>query len=377
MKRKVGLICFALVLIISGIPSNNQVDADLVFKTIIKGVVTDAETGQPVENALVMIRNYTRDIYHYYETESNGSYEISIGSFGNFCLEVQGPIHEFKSTEVEINAFEEKKMDIEIIRYKHNVMVLFYNQDVRYPVDNLKVTITGDMGNQTLYQTANNGWLNLSLEEGIYSLRTDDEFFNPLILDMNVSENRCYRTFNGLSVSNVFENASKKINPNPIVVNPGEFAAVKITNNEPTSMFLTSESDERVTIIEMTGIMYDKYRSIKTGVPYEHSEDPVLEYDSKIGSSYGGGGTVVVWELPYYIVFENNNSVPARVAYELYYEYGNPSVDRIESGPLNPSLIDEDEEEDSKSTSALSFTLFILIVLIFTFILVSITKRKK
>jgi len=324
-----------------------------------------------------MIRNYTKDIYHYYETEPNGSYEISIGSWGNFYLEVQGPIHEYVSNEIEITVFEEKNMDVELRRYEHNVMVLLYNHDVRYPLDGFNVTITDEVGNRTIHQTAHDGWLNLTLNEGIYSLRADNEFFDPLDLEMNVTEDRCYRTFRGLSVSNVFENASKKMNPDPIVVNPGEFTAVKITNNEPTSMFLTAKSDEKVTIIEMTGMMYDKYLSINTGVPYEHTEDPILEYDSKIGSSYGGGGTVVVWELPYYIVFENNNSVHAGVTYELYYEYGDPSIEEIERGPLNVSVIEEDEKEDSESTATLSFTIMILCALIFTLIMATITKRKK
>lgn len=377
MKGKMGFICIALILIVTWIPSLDEADGELVHKTIIKGVVTDSETGLPVEGALVMVSNETKELYHYYRTEANGSYEISVGSRGNFQVVVQGPVHEFVSTDISIELFEEVELNFTITRHEHNFMVLFCNDEIIYPLDNQEVVILDEEDNFTPYHTASDGWLNLTLPSGNYTMMVDKQYFDPVIRDFQITNDSYFMFRESLRTSNVFENASKKMVFNPVIVEPGEFAAVQITNDEPTSMFLMSHSDEHVIIMKMTGIMFDKYISEKTGVPYEQDEDPPIEFDSRIGPSYGGGGSVTLWELPYYIVFENNNTVPATIEYEIFYDYGDPSFVSIERGPLDPDPEVIEEEDEEGSLPALSLSSMILVLAMISLVLMISRSRRK
>jgi hypothetical protein len=331
----------------------------------------------PVKGVYVMIRNYTREIFFYYLTEEDGTYEVNVGTSGNFFIEVDGPAHHFTVKEVEISLFEEKDVDFQVERYEHNVMIFFYNQDEIYPLKNFEVQITDEYSMTNTYHTMNNGWLNLTLETGNYSIISKNDLLQTYEEDFNVSDEKIFRRYEHLYVANVDESASRSISDVFTTISPRSFRAVKLTSSEPTSMYLKAQSNEEITIIEMTHMMYDKYLSDHTGALYPHDEPPVIDYDTKVGPAYRGGGTVDMWRIPYYIVFENNNSVTAEVEFELFYEYSDPIIVSLEEGPLSPVVYEEDD--DSDPSSALSYTplsTILLSIFLFTISMIML-KRKK
>jgi hypothetical protein len=323
-----------------------------------------------------MIRNYSREIFFYYLTEDDGTYEINVGTHGNFFIMVEGPSHHWEMKEISISMFEEKVMDFQIERYEHNFMFFYYNQDEIYPIEDLEVQITDEADITKVYFTGDDGWVNLTLEPGNYSIITVNDLFQIYEDDFSIPENEVYIGIRNLYVANVDESASRSISDVIITIPPKSFRAVKLSSSEPTSLYLSASGNEKTTIIEMTQMMYDKYIEYHTGAPYPHDEPPIIEYDSKIGPTYGGGGSVAMWRIPYYIIFENNNSVSAEVDFDLYYEYGDPVIVDIEEGPLSSVIREDDDESDGSSDSSfVSLGTAILSMALFTLTFVMLKRR--
>jgi len=369
------LVFILIFFIFASIMTNVNVKGEEVSRTTIRGTITDSETGLPVKDAYVMVRNYTREIFFYYITSENGSYEFSIGAEGNFIIEVDGTAHHYYSTEISIGRFEAIVIDIQIDRYEHNFMAFFYNEDRMYPLENLDVIITDEGRDEETYQTDQLGWLNTTLEYGNYTFRTSRDFLHTQEDSFNVSYNKVYRRYYQMRAVNVFENASKKLTTEPLIIPSKEFRAIRIINEEPTHMYLDFQADDKVTFTKLTQKMFDMYLSVHTGEPYPHEEEPCYDYDGRFGTMYGGGGTIGVWTIPYYIVFENNNTETITIEYDLYYEYGEPRIASIESGPLEP-VVDLDEVETTPNAlSALSLSTVIFSVMMMSYILVKMRRK--
>ncbi len=376
MKGKVGILLLLCVIGTIGftVPLNNAEGIE-ILPTIIRGRIIDAETGTPVENAYVSATNISKDLHFYFQTTEDGFYELNVGTTGNFSVNVCGPAHHVNRKEVSIQLFDEIDLDFQMERFELDVMLCFFNCDKSYPITHLETIIKDQNGNETTYYTGSDGRLNLTLEYGSYSVRTYRDHLETFEEVFNISRNEVLFRCVSLSPSNVNESASKKLTPGPLLIPPKKFQSIRIDDTGPNSLFLRVRSSRSITVIDMTPMMYDKYLSIHTGIPYLHDEQPCMEFDSRLGPSYGGGGTVRVWKLPYYMVFENNNTVSAEVDIELFYEFGDPYIGGIEEGPLEPPL--PDDEEDVSSSLGSNPMLIILISILFVFSLTMIFEKRR
>ncbi|MGA1873114.1 MAG: carboxypeptidase-like regulatory domain-containing protein [Thermoplasmatota archaeon] len=337
-----GMTLVVLVLLISSMLLSllSYADGEVEAPTLISGTVTDSETGLPVEGAFVAAVNSTRDLHFYYRTEADGSYSFNVGSPGGFTIAVYTESHEYRVREVEVDLFDQETVDFQLVKHDHNVRVHFYSWDDEYPLFALEVIITDSTGLETFYLTEPDGWLRLELEDGDYHIRTHRDHLETYERNFTISENEVLVETVNLRPVNVYGDASLIVFHDVIYIPPKEFRAVVIEDEEPTEMWLSVNSDVRITIQQMTQNMFDKYLEKHTGAPYPHEEPPILEYDSRLETK-GGGGSVTVWKLPYYVVLANNETESALVSVDLRYEYGSPIVSGVLGGPLEPYVLEE------------------------------------
>ncbi|MEA3558235.1 MAG: hypothetical protein U9R75_03180, partial [Candidatus Thermoplasmatota archaeon] len=96
-------------------------------------------------------------------------------------------------------------------------------------------------------------------------------------------------------------------------------------------------------MMEMTDDMFIYYRAKLQGENLSLYKEPCIEYDTAIGPSYGGGGDVVVWSDPYYILFINEEQESAKCDLVVKYDYG-----ELESIGYEVLSLDADNENEMK-----------------------------
>ncbi|MBN1539623.1 MAG: carboxypeptidase regulatory-like domain-containing protein [Candidatus Thermoplasmatota archaeon] len=354
---------FLMVLLLL-LPAAPIVKGEVEAPTLIRGTVTDSETGKPIPGVYVAVVNRTKDLHFYYVTDDDGSYSLNVGTGGVFKVGAFSTSHEELVKEVEIGLFNNVIVDLQLVRYEHNVRVHFYSWDIEYPLFALDVGITDSMGRETRYLTDPEGWLRLHLDNGNYTIRSYRDFLETYEEDFTISENRAFYAPVDLHPVNVNTSASLNVFHNNIYIPPKEFRAIVIEDEEPTAMWLRVNSDVMITIQQMTHEMYHSYLDSLAGIPFNSDKPPYIEFDKRIVMAYGGGGTVTVWQLPYYILLANNETESALVSVDIRYEYGSPIVSEVIGGPLEPGSPGPEPREFGISSVFVLIAAAILIALV-------------
>lgn len=340
----------SLLLVLFLFPMVPPVKGEVVAPTMISGKVTDSETGKPIRDVIVAVVNWSKDLHFYYVTDEDGSFSVNVGTSGVFEVKAYIPSHEEMVKEVEVGLFDQVIVDIQLVRYEHNVRVHFYSWDEEYPLFALDVGITDSGGNETRYLTDPDGWLKLRLVDGNYTIRSYRDFLQTYEANFTITENKVFSRDANLHPLGVNYSASLIVFHNNIYIPPKEFRTLVIEDEEPTVLYFKAHSDVPISVAHMTQDMFDLYLEKHTGKPYPNKELPRLPYDFYIGTGYGLAGGVTVWKVPYYLSFENNGTEAALVSVDMRYQYGSPIVSEVLEGPLEPRSTDPGPKEMSFSS---------------------------
>ncbi|MEA3559239.1 MAG: carboxypeptidase regulatory-like domain-containing protein, partial [Candidatus Thermoplasmatota archaeon] len=170
------LISLFLTALCSGASQGAKEDLEEAT-TFIFGYVVDADTGEPVEDADVWITNRTYSRLFYAETDELGYYEIQVGGPGNYLVEAYSPIHEWTITEVEIDYFEWKEINLSLNRYDHDVYFYLQTSNMEGTFEGARIRIfdlngvfdpNGDISSFELF-TDEEGKAAVDLDPGNYS----------------------------------------------------------------------------------------------------------------------------------------------------------------------------------------------------------------
>ena len=234
-------------------------------------VVTDEETGEPVNGAKVKITNPDGTTTTY-TTDSNGKIEIPNTKIGNYDIVVTEIPEGYnvttgKTATVNVKENQTTTHEAEIASKKGNLVVVVTDEDTNGPVNGAKVKITNPDGTTTTYTTDSNGKVEiLNTKVGDYSIVVDEV---PAGYKVSTGKTATVEVKENQTTTHEAEIVQAKGNLVVIVTDedtdePVSGAKVKITNPDGTTTTYTTNSNGK---IEISNTKIGNYDIVVTEIP--------------------------------------------------------------------------------------------------------------
>ena len=374
MRRHVGTLLI-LVLVLGSLPYASQGEY-VGLETIIEGRVTDADTGDPIENVTIYVRNLSLELFFTTTTDRNGEYEIQVGRSGNFTVIPIVNIYREITLNVPLGSmFETYRLDIAL--YKHETNVYGICGKEGWILSNFTILFRDRDTSELKYEviTDGNGRFETSLPPGNYTAIMQDELFPRTTHDFTVEEGR--REFLSLQFNTSVDRQSPDhlFHQDSIVVPPHSQVLFVFETELESRMLLSTRNTGRMDVIELSLDMYNYYFN---GTPDYEPEDyttPYLAFDFMLKNTTGGGGDVSVWRSPYCILIRNWNDEEHICRLSLEYDYGNFKKIGYMNSTI-PAFVEEEvvEKRNGDEKNYLFAVSFVLLILVMAYLITAHMK---
>jgi hypothetical protein len=354
-----------------------QTSADETFPTTtFVGRVTDIDTGDPIFNATVYIRNYTMEAYFFGQTDEQGIYSIQVGKGGIYVVDVMHDVYEFVTTESDISTWEEKRLDLRMRHYENNCNIMVEKDGRFLPFYNAIVELV-EVPNGSFYRLRSDidGWANITIPPGNYTLTAYAPHYRASIRSIDIGTDDYCFTFVSIGPESVSKDAPNILIDETYTIPSRSAFVLGIVTEEEYSLYFQFRSDRRVSSYTVPGENLESFLNWTKGIPVDNSSIPL--YDGALLDGRNGGMTYSTWTDPCHIVIVNNGTDPTKVQVTLKYEYG--TFDLIE-----PSFISLDKEEkdnlrwiEIKAGPAIASFFLLMIGLIIIIVYFGIRRDRK
>lgn len=356
-----------LVLLAILIPSGSSWDggAEEMVGTFIYGRVTENGTGIPLKSHWIEIVENQLEFHYYTYTDENGEYSVQVGGKGTYYVLVYDQTYWPVQMIVVMDRSEDRRVDFQMVRPEHDLYIRVHSYNERTFFEGAVVTLTdlNDTGRIVVGTTGRDGWLNITVGPGNYSVNGSWGVFTDHMGSIRI-ENNSYRMMNlelwppraDMDSPNLFIKKVVDIPPNSMYV-------YSIGSDEMYFFHTQYQATSRVAMYGIPGYFIDNFWNWTINLSGTAANEPWPCYDVGIGPARGGGGSMDTWMVPYRIVFVNRENVSSTVTFTIRYEYG-----QFYELPEGYVLFVGDSDEEEKGTNGL----LIFFPILFFVILVSI-----
>jgi hypothetical protein len=224
------------------------------------------------------------------------------------------------------------------------------------------------------FVSASDGWANFSLDPGNYSADVGwaSLYTGRTLLDLRSRDSFVQQIW--MQPPAAKEDSKNIFLWDTMDIPPHHLGIVKFGSPDQYSLLCKFRSDRPVTYFTVEGHYINELLNwTKKGKEGDEMMDP--DGGGIVLRAYGGGGGILTWADPTYVVFMNEGNDTARVSYELRYEYGEFTDLGVEIIPLGSA-----GGENGKTELYFLFPILFIILLfaiLITFIIFFMQNRSE
>jgi len=358
-------IIVTLVLILSLVTTFGRTDGnEKKLGTVVYGRVTDGVTGEPLKDYWIYIEE-GNDKRFVGVTDLEGEYSVQVGGAGDFSAYIINGSYWPVEKRFSLNRSEDKRVDFQMVRPEHDLFIRVHSYDERTFFEGASVTLTdmNDSSRIIVGTTGPDGWLNMTVGPGFYSVNGSWGVFTDCRGSILI-ENNSYRLMDLELWPPMAQIDSPNIFKRKVVDIPAKSMYVYSLGSDDMYFFHTYyQATSPVAMYGIPGYFFENFLNWTMNRSDSAEDEPWSCYDVGIGPARGGGSPMDTWMVPYRIVFVNRENVTSTVTFTIRYEYG-----QFYELPEGYVLFGGGSDEEEKGTNGL----LIFFPILFFVILVSI-----